>query len=71
MDFLLSDDQKQIVETARKVGDRFGLDYWRALDAKKSFPKDFWRAVCEAGLCGVALPGAIWRLRRSACRKWR
>ena len=55
MDFLLSDDQKQIVDTARKLGDRFGLDYWRALDAKKSFPKDFWRSVCEAGLCGVAL----------------
>ena len=35
MDFLLSDDQKQIVETARKVGDRFGLDYWRELYAKK------------------------------------
>jgi acyl-CoA dehydrogenase len=56
MDFLLSDDQKQIVETARKVGERFSLDYWREHDAKKSFPKEFWRAVCDAGLCGVALP---------------
>jgi acyl-CoA dehydrogenase len=56
MDFLLTDDQKMIVETARKVGDGFGLDYWRNLDAKKAFPKEFWAAVCEAGLCGVALP---------------
>jgi acyl-CoA dehydrogenase len=56
MDFLLSDDQKMIAETARKVGDQFGLDYWRNLDAKKSFPAEFWNAVCEAGLCGVALP---------------
>ena len=56
MDFLLSDDQKMIDETARKVGDQFGLDYWRSLDAKKSFPAEFWGAVCEAGLCGVALP---------------
>ena len=56
MDFLLSDDQKMIAETARKVGDKFGLDYWRNLDAKKSFPAEFWSAVCEAGLCGVALP---------------
>jgi len=56
MDFLLSDDQKMIAETARKVGDQFGLDYWRNLDAKKSFPAEFWSAVCEAGLCGVALP---------------
>jgi acyl-CoA dehydrogenase len=56
MDFLLSDDQKLIADTARKVGERFGLDYWRELDAKKSFPAEFWRAVCEAGLSGVALP---------------
>src|SRR5579872_921752 len=56
MDFLLSDDQKMIAETARKVGDRFGLDYWRKLDAAKCFPAEFWQAVCAAGLCGVALP---------------
>ncbi len=40
MDFLLSDDQKMIAETARKVGERFGLDYWRDLDARKSFPEN-------------------------------
>lgn len=56
MDFLLTDEQKMIAETARKVGDSFGLDYWRKLDAEKAFPKEFWAAVCEAGLCGVALP---------------
>jgi len=56
MDFTLSDDQKMIADTARKVGDHFGLDYWRELDAKKAFPTEFWAAVCEAGLCGVALP---------------
>ncbi len=56
MDFLLSDDQKMIAETARKVGERFGLDYWRDLDVRKSFPAEFWSAVCGAGLCGVAVP---------------
>lgn len=56
MDFLLSDDQKAIADTARKVGDHFGLDYWREHDAKKSFPAEFWKAVCDAGLSGVALP---------------
>lgn len=56
MDFRLTDDQTMIAETARKVGARFGLDYWRALDAEKAFPREFWRAVCEAGLSGVALP---------------
>ncbi|MCL4764945.1 MAG: acyl-CoA/acyl-ACP dehydrogenase [Hyphomicrobiaceae bacterium] len=58
MDFSLSDDQKMIAESARKVGERFGLDYWRDLDSRKAFPAEFWKAVCEAGLCGVALPEA-------------
>ncbi|MCZ7659693.1 MAG: acyl-CoA/acyl-ACP dehydrogenase [Xanthobacteraceae bacterium] len=56
MDFLLTEEQRMIGETARKVGDRFGLEYWRELDAAKAFPGEFWKAVCEAGLCGVALP---------------
>jgi acyl-CoA dehydrogenase len=56
MDFLLSDEQKMIAETARKVGDSFGLEYWRKLDREKAFPTEFWKAVCDAGLCGVALP---------------
>ena len=56
MDFFLTDEQKLIADTARKVGERFGLDYWREHDAKKAFPQEFWATVCEAGLCGVALP---------------
>jgi acyl-CoA dehydrogenase len=58
MDFELTDEQRMIAESARKVGERFGLDYWRQQDTQKAFPQDFWRAVCEAGLCGVALPEA-------------
>ena len=50
----MSDEQKMIAATARRIGDRFGTDYWRAKDAAKSFPREFWRAVCDAGLCGVA-----------------
>ena len=56
MDFSLSDEQRMIAENARKVGERFGLDYWRDRDSKKAFPAEFWQAVCEAGFCGVALP---------------
>ncbi|MFN3746681.1 MAG: acyl-CoA dehydrogenase family protein [Hyphomicrobiaceae bacterium] len=58
MDFDLSDEQKMIADSARKVGEDFGLDYWRDHDARKAFPQAFWHAVCEAGLCGVALPEA-------------
>ncbi len=58
MEFDLTDDQKMIADSARKVGERFGLDYWRDHDARKAFPQEFWLAVCEAGLAGVALPEA-------------
>jgi acyl-CoA dehydrogenase len=56
MDFTLSDEQQMIADSALKVGERFGLDYWRDHDARKAFPAEFWHAVCAAGLCGVALP---------------
>ena len=58
MDFQLNDVQRMMVESARQVGERFGLDYWREHDASKAFPKAFWLAVCEAGLAGAALPEA-------------
>ena len=59
MDFRLTEDQRMIAATARQVGERFGGDYWRRQDEAKAFPQEFWKAVCEAGLCGVALPEAL------------
>lgn len=56
MNFDLTDDQKMIMETARKVGEQYGFEYWRDCDAEKRFPSEFWAAVGEAGLAGVALP---------------
>lgn len=58
MDFSLSHDQRLLVETARKIGERFGPAYWRDLDARKAYPAEVWSAICEAGLCGIALPEA-------------
>lgn len=56
MDFQLREDQKMIARTAREVGERFGTEYWRRQDEAKAFPQAFWKAVCEAGLAGAALP---------------
>ncbi len=56
MDFRLNDEQRMMIETARQIGESFGLEYWREHDAKKAFPTEYWKAVCDAGLCGVALP---------------
>jgi len=56
MDFRLTDEQRMIAQSARQLGERFGLEYWRKQDAAKQFPTEYWRAVCEAGLGAVALP---------------
>ena len=56
MDFELSDEQRMLSETARRVGERYGLDYWRELDASGAFPAGIWQAICDAGVCGVAIP---------------
>ena len=56
MDFRLTEEQHMMARTARQIGERFGLDYWRRQDEAKAFPREFWKAVCDAGLCGVALP---------------
>jgi acyl-CoA dehydrogenase len=58
MDFQLTEEQRIIMETANRVGTRFGLDYWREQDNKKAFPQAAWTAFCEAGLAGLALPEA-------------
>lgn len=56
MNFDLTDEQRMLAETARRVGEKFGLEYWRGLDAKKEFPVAIWQAICDAGMCGVAVP---------------
>lgn len=56
MELQISEHQQLMIDTARKVGEDFGLDYWRRIDAEQAFPHELWQAVCDAGLCGVALP---------------
>lgn len=56
MDFSLSEERKILCETARRVGEKYGLDYWRTQDADKAFPSDFWKEVCEVGIGGITLP---------------
>jgi acyl-CoA dehydrogenase len=56
MDFSLTTEQQLMVETARRVGEKYGLDYWHECDTRKAYPAEAWKAICEAGLAGVALP---------------
>lgn len=55
MDFALSEEHRLLTETARRVGETYGLDYWRQKDEAKTYPEEFWRAICEAGLAGAML----------------
>jgi acyl-CoA dehydrogenase len=55
MDFAHTTEQELMVDTARRIGERFGLDYWRDHDERKAFPREMWQAICDAGLCGIAL----------------
>ena len=56
MDFSLTAEQRMMVDTARQIGERHGLDYWREKDKQKEFPAEIWQAICDAGLCGIMLP---------------
>ena len=56
MDFEITEEQRMIAATARRVGEKFGLDYWREKDTAKAYPFEMWQAICDAGLCAVALP---------------
>jgi acyl-CoA dehydrogenase len=58
MQFHLDETQTMLVETARKVGAQYGLDYWRDIDNEHQYPTDFWKAVCEAGLAAIVVPEA-------------
>lgn len=58
MNFERTEEQEMIVDTARRVGEKFGLDYWRDIDKRKAYPSELWNAICAAGLCSIAIPEA-------------
>ncbi len=55
MNFELSEEQQMLKESATRLGESFGVEYWRDLDARKKYPEEIWNAICEAGFCGVAI----------------
>lgn len=56
MNFDLTQEQQMIQDTARRVGESFGVDYWRQKDKDHEFPTELWQVICDTGLCGIALP---------------
>ena len=56
MDFSLSDDQRAIREGVAAVVRPFTDDYWLARDEDGEFPREFHRAMADAGWLGITLP---------------
>lgn len=56
MGTILTEERSMIVDLARTVGEKFGLDYWHQADERGEFPTEAWAEICRAGLCGIALP---------------
>ena len=56
MDFTLEPAQEAIAESVADACRRFDDDYWYALDQSQEFPHDFFRAMAEVGVLGIAMP---------------
>ena len=55
-DDILTADQRTICEGVRSVVTRFGDDYWLDHDESGDFPKEFHRAMADAGWLGITMP---------------
>jgi acyl-CoA dehydrogenase len=51
-----NEDHTAIREGVRAVVSRFGDDYWLARDDDGKFPREFHRAMAEAGWLGITMP---------------
>lgn len=59
MDFSLNEEQVMIIDTAKKIGETFGPEYWAEQDKNKTFPQECWSMICESGLASAALPAEV------------
>jgi acyl-CoA dehydrogenase len=56
MDFSISDDHRAIREGVSAVVRSFDDDYWLARDDDGEFPREFHRAMADAGWLGITMP---------------
>lgn len=56
MDFSVSDDHRAIREGVNAVMRRFDDEYWLARDDDGEFPREFHRAMADAGWLGITMP---------------
>nr|WP_066158883.1 acyl-CoA dehydrogenase family protein [Halalkalibacter krulwichiae] len=56
MNFELTEFQNDIRDGVREVCSRFDLDYWRTVHEEGSYPKEFVKAMSDAGWLGALIP---------------
>lgn len=56
MDFSLNSDHQAIREGVAAVVKQFGDDYWLERDEDGAFPREFHRAMADAGWLGITMP---------------
>jgi acyl-CoA dehydrogenase len=56
MDFRLTDDQLKIADSARKIAQKFGPEYWMEKDRNREFPEEFWNTIGKARFPGIIIP---------------
>jgi acyl-CoA dehydrogenase len=56
MNFELTPELEAIRESVEKICDRFPDDYWLNCDRDARFPKEFHRAMADAGFLGITMP---------------
>ncbi len=56
MDFSISEDHRAIREGVSGVVRRFSDEYWLARDDDGEFPREFHRAMADAGWLGITMP---------------
>jgi acyl-CoA dehydrogenase len=56
VNFDYDDDQAALKEFGLELAQRTEDRYWQEIDLEYRFPKEFWDALTETGMLGIALP---------------
>jgi len=56
MNFLLTDEQNDLIKAIRKTINNFDDHYWLNVDKKSDFPNDFVNKIAKGGWLGIAMP---------------
>jgi acyl-CoA dehydrogenase len=59
MDFTLTDLQREIDTSVRKVCADFTDDYWHECDEHARFPEEFYKAMAASGWLGITMPESL------------